>query len=123
MSSKSSKYHGVYYNKAQAKYHSNIKTRFLGAYLLETDAAWAHDEGSRKLGLSPTNFRSRLEYNNARKQEANERQINLPCSKVQEYMTSKVNAVVEQNGVDKNDDASPGNEKNDTGGKALEANQ
>jgi hypothetical protein len=68
------------------------------------------------------NFRSRSEYNNARRQEANERQINLPCSEVQEYMTSKVNAVVEQNGVGTNEDASPTKKRNDTGGKPRDVN-
>jgi hypothetical protein len=84
---------------------------------LETDAAWAYDECLRTLGLPSMNFRSRSEYNNARRQEANERQIHLPCSEVQEYMTSKVNAV-----VDKTEDASPTKKKNDTGGKPRDVN-
>jgi hypothetical protein len=93
---------GVTFNKSNNKYYSYLyksftsgkKNHYLGSYMLENDAAWAIDECLRQLGLPAVNFANSSEYSKARRQEVEERGIDLPRSEVQEYIAEKVCVVV-----------------------------
>ena len=92
-------YNGVSFDKSHGNYKACVqvekKHSYLGRYVLAADAAHAHDECVRQLGLSTSiNFSSLTEYNSARKEESKERNVNVPSSEIQSYLTSKVNNVV-----------------------------
>jgi hypothetical protein len=88
----------VSFDKRTGKYEAYVqveKKRSLGRYLLAADAALAHDQCARCLGISSAmNFPSLIEYSNVRKKESKERNINVPRSEIQSYLRSKVNNVV-----------------------------
>jgi hypothetical protein len=89
---RTSQYKGVHLNKKTGTYQCKITLKsqrcYLGSYDLETDAAWAYDECLCQLRSLPVNFANKAEYHNARKQEAKERGIAVPCSEIKAYVQS-----------------------------------
>eukprot|EP00956_Cyclotella_meneghiniana_P001738 scaffold1909_cov51-Cyclotella_meneghiniana.AAC.5 len=76
------KYTGVSYNQGSTKYQARIryngKQSFLGNFLLQTDAAYAYDQGILQFvlaGQRSTNFSNFEEFNEARELEMAERDI------------------------------------------------
>jgi hypothetical protein len=92
------KYTGVWFDKTKKKFKTYIRIKqsqhHLGSYTLAADAALAFDKCSHQLGLTKRNFPSLSEYSIARKEESDERDVDVLRSEVVAYMNSMVNKAV-----------------------------